>query len=234
MSDNVIYKKRTENGTLRVVDTVYDDEAVCFLKMNDTLQSGMYLDPDRKYDLVFPYMQRFSYAFHINGNIKDTFLIGGGGFAYPKYYVHTYPSSEITVAEINTDIISVAFEYFGLRELEESESKRLHIVNEDGIQYLNENDKKYDLIVNDAFIGKKDQGRNESDTEVIYQSLKENGIYMVNVTTALSGPFAKNGNSFRKTLQKYFKHTIMIPCEEDRNTFERQNVLMISSDRDLL
>ena len=207
---------------------------VCFLKMNDTLQSGMYLDPDRKYDLVFPYMQRFSYAFHINENIKDTFLIGGGGFAYPKYYVHTYPSSEITVAEINTDIISVAFEYFGLRELEESESKRLHIVNEDGIQYLNENDKKYDLIVNDAFIGKKDQGRNESDTEVIYQSLKENGIYMVNVTTALSGPFAKNGNSFRKTLQKYFKHTIMIPCEEDRNTFERQNVLMISSDRDLL
>ncbi len=234
MSDNVIYKKKTSNGTLEVVDTVYDDEAVCFLKIKDTLQSAMYLDPSRYYDLVFPYMQRFSYAFVVEPNIKDTFLIGGGGFAYPKYYVHTYPTSQITVAEINTDIISVAFEYFGLKELEESEYKRMHIVNEDGIQYLSKHDKKYDLIINDAFIGKKDQGRNEEDIQTVYESLNENGIYMVNVTTALVGPFAKKGNAFRKTLQKYFQHTVMIPCEEDQKPYEKQNVLMISSDRELL
>lgn len=234
MAKTVIFKKKTSDGLLQVEDTVYDDEAVCFLVINETYQSAMYLDPSKYYDLVFPYMQRFSYVFQLDETIKDTFLIGGGAFAYPKYYVHQYPDSQITVAETNTDIISVAFQYFGLHQLSKDETKRLHILNEDGFQYLRSQEKKYDLIINDAFIGKKDQGRSEEETDIIYQSLKENGFYIVNVGTALAGPLAKKGNAFRKMLQKKFKHTVMIPCEDDRSAYEIQNVLMIGSDRELV
>ena len=157
MRKNILFEKKTLGGTLRVVDTVLDDEAVSFLLVNDTYQSAMYLSEEKKYDLVFPYMRRFDYAFFVNPEIQNTFLIGGGGFAYPKFYVHTYENAEITVSEINTDVISVAFQYFGLHDLSEDETKRMHIVNEDGIEYLRESNKKFDLIINDAFTGKKEQ-----------------------------------------------------------------------------
>ena len=148
MRKNILFEKKTLGGTLRVVDTVLDDEAVSFLLVNDTYQSAMYLSEEKKYDLVFPYMRRFDYAFFVNPEIQNTFLIGGGGFAYPKFYVHTYENAEITVSEINTDVISVAFQYFGLHDLSEDETKRMHIVNEDGIEYLRESNKKFDLIIN--------------------------------------------------------------------------------------
>ena len=234
MSENVIYKKKTKNGLLQVVDTLYDEEAVCFLKLNDSLQSAMYLDSSKKYDLVFPYMQRFSYAFHVNPMIKKTFLIGGGGFAYPKYYVHRYKDAEITVSEIDTDMISVAFRYFDLRDLDQQEISRMHIENQDGFLVLEEKKEKYDLIINDAFLGKKENGRDEKCTKIVHEALEENGIYIVNVSTAISGPFAKKGNAFRKVLQKYFKHTVLLVAEEDRNPYEKQNILMISSDTELL
>lgn len=234
LKGNVLYKKKTQNGVLSVVDTVYDDEAVCFLMMNDTTQSAMYLDEDKKYDLVFPYMQRFSYAFQVNPKIKKTFMIGGGALGYPKYYVSHYKDAEITCAETNVDIISVAFVYFGIKELDEELFKRIHIVNEDGITYLRSHEDKYDLIINDAFVGKKEQARNELDIEVIKDKLTEEGIFIVNCPTAIAGPFAKKGNALRKLLQKHFKHVVMLVCEEDRNPLELQNVLLISSDKDLL
>lgn len=231
---NVLYKKKTQNGVLSIIDTVYDEEAVCFLMMNDTTQSGMYLDENKKYDLVFPYMQRFSYAFQVNPNIKKTFMIGGGALAYPKYYVSHYPEAEITCAETNVDIISAAFIYFGIKELDQELFKRIHIVNEDGITYLRSHEDTYDLIINDAFIGKKEQLRNETDIEVIKDKLNEDGIYIVNCSTAITGPLAKKGNKYRKLLQKHFEHVVMLVCEEDRNPLETQNVLLISSDKELL
>ncbi len=234
MANTVIYKKKTSDGLIEVEDTVLEDEAVCVLLVNKTYQSAMYLEPSKFYDLVFPYMQRFSYVFQLEPNIQDTFLIGGGGFAYPKYYVHEYPNSEITVTEMNEDILSVANAYFGLLTLPDEESKRMHVILQDGFRYLKTHEKKYDLIINDAFVGKKDQGRTEEETDLIYHSLKENGFYIVNVGTALAGPHAKKGNAFRKILQKRFRHTLMIPCEEDRSVYEIQNVLMIGSDRELV
>ncbi len=234
MTENVIYKKKTNSGLLQVVDTMYGDDAVCFLKINDSIQSAMYLDTSKKYDLVFPYMQRFSYAFHVNPMIQKTFLIGGGGFAYPKYYVHAYENAEITVSEIDTDMISAAFRYFALRDLAPSETSRVHILNQDGFLVLKESKVHYDLIINDAFVGKKEKGRDEMCTEIVHNALGENGIYIVNVSTAMRGPFAKRGNAFRKALQKYFKHTVLLAAEEERSPYEKQNVLMISSDMELL
>lgn len=234
MRKNILFEKKTPGGTLRVVDTVLDDEAVSFLFVNDTYQSAMYLSEEKKYDLVFPYMRRFDYAFFVNPEIKNTFLIGGGGFAYPKFYVHMYENAEITVSEINTDVISVAFQYFGLHDLSEDETKRMHIVNEDGIDFLRESNKKFDLIINDAFTGKKEQRRDEESIQIIHDALHEKGIYIVNVPTALSGPFAKKGNAFRKLLQNHFKHTVLLATQEEKQPFEKQNVLMISSDSELL
>lgn len=230
---NILFKKKTNNGVLSVVDTVYDEEAVCFLMINDTLQSGMFLDEEKKFDLVFPYMQRFSYAFQVNPTIKKVFMIGGGALAYPKYFV-THYDGEITCSEINVDIISVAFSYFGVKEIEKEQLERMHIVNEDGMSFLRSHEEKYDLIINDAFVGKKEQLRDENSIEVVKEKLNENGIYIVNCSTALAGPFAKKGNAFRKLLQKHFQHVVMLVCEEDRNPLEVQNVLLIGSDTELL
>ena len=45
---------------------------------------------------------------------------------------------------------------------------------------------------------------------------------------------AKKGNAFRKLLQNHFKHTVLLATQEEKQSFEKQNVLMISSDSELL
>jgi spermidine synthase len=56
------------------------------------MESAVYTDPETEnHELVFPYMQRFSYAFAVNPAIQKTLLIGGGAFSYPRYYLAKYP-----------------------------------------------------------------------------------------------------------------------------------------------
>lgn len=233
-TSNILYKQKSEYGVIEVEDTVYDGEAVCFLKINGSFQSGMYLSKEKRDELVFPYMQRFSYAFHVNPNIQNTFLIGGGAMTYPMYYVKHYPNAQIITCEVSKEVIDIAKKYFGLDMLLEKEAERLQILHRDGIEYLKQHPQIFDLIINDAFISKKPQARDEESTKIVHEHLHKTGIYIVNVSTAISGPFARKGNAYRKLLQKYFKHTVLIAAEEDRNPLEVQNVLMISSDTELL
>ncbi len=53
MRKYILFEKKTSGGTLRVVDTVLDDDAVSFLFVNDTYQSAMYLSEEKSMILYF-------------------------------------------------------------------------------------------------------------------------------------------------------------------------------------
>jgi len=115
---------------------------------------------------------------------KDTLIIGGAAYTYPMHFLDKYSDKNIDVVEIDPMMTEVAKEYFGL-----TENERLGIYHQDGRSFINKNTKKYDAIFVDAF-----HGHNvpfELTTVEAYQemrnSLKENGIVMVNVIASLEG-----------------------------------------------
>lgn len=226
-NQKILYTEKTPYGMIKIVDT--EDQRILYI--NDHIESAVYNDGEKKNELVFPYMQRFSYAFAVHPEIKKTLLIGGGAFSYPRYYLNQYPDCCIDVVEISPEILRADETYFHLKQLL---TERMHIITEDGFVYLAEHQDQYDLIINDAFLGGKEEGRDEKAMHVIHEHLCAHGIYMINTAAALKGAFSYEFHHVSADLKKEFKNTAVLPCEEDRSPYEKQNVLLIASDDSLL
>ncbi|MDA4116969.1 MAG: fused MFS/spermidine synthase [Thaumarchaeota archaeon] len=137
---NVVYEKETPYSILDVVDTPSQRT----LYLNGIPQSGMDLGNTTR--LVYQYTVYFNLGIQLNPDAANVLFVGGGGFSGPKFLLATYPHVHVDVAEIDPDVIATAQKYFAVRP-----DPRLTIFNEDGRIYLRETDKKYDLIVLDAY-----------------------------------------------------------------------------------
>lgn len=227
MNSTILCEMKTEYGVLQVMDQSDRRLLLC----DGHIESAVYKDPAHSDELVFPYMQRFSYAFAVHSEIHETLLLGGGAFSYPRYYRKTHPDCTIDVVEISEDVLKIDEEYFGLDELK---TDRMHILMEDGFSYLKRTSKKYDLIINDAFLGSHEEGRGPEDLQLIHDHLNNAGIYIVNMAAALKGFYAFPYQRFLTQLKKTFKYTAVLQCEEERSLYEKQNILLIGSKETLL
>ncbi len=230
----IVYKKETELGKIQVIDADYEGEPILFLIVNGQMESAMFLDKAKELDLIFPYMQKFSYAFAIKPDIRHTYLIGGGAFSYPKYYLDRYRKAKITVSEMSEEIVDLAYRFFRLDELDMEERANLSVVKEDGFAWLAKTKEKFDLIINDAFIGNAMQGRDDENTSLVAEHLQEDGIYMINMVSARFGFHALNRFAYQRVLHKYFANIKVIVCEEDILPWEKQNILVVASNKELL
>ncbi len=110
-------KVRAKQQHILIQDDEFRAESVRFLIVDGAIQTAVFLDPKKKYELVSPYLDQLSYAFSFRPDIKDTLLLGGGGFAYPAYYISHYPERRIDAVEIDGEMIKAAMESFYLRDL---------------------------------------------------------------------------------------------------------------------
>lgn len=221
MDKKTLFKVKTNYGTFRVVD----DKQNRLLMCNQHIESAINLD--KKDDLLFPYMQRFSYAFVLNPKIKKVLLLGGGAFAYPRYFLNQYPNKEIDVVEISKEVLDINQKYFFLDDVK---NERMNIICDDGFHFLQRSSQKYDFIINDAFIGNQLMGKDATNIHRIHEHLNQNGIYMINVTSAIRGLSSRTYHQMYKLLQKEFATVEMMQCDEDRKLEEKQNILLIATD----
>ncbi len=227
MKPNILYEAKTEYGLLQVTE----QSGQRFLRCDGHIESAVYTDSAHADALVFPYMQRFSYAFAARPAIRRTLLLGGGAFSYPRYYLKNYPNCTIDVVEISEDVLKIDEAYFGLNDLK---TERMQIIAEDGFSYLKETKETYDLIINDAFLGSHEEGRGTEDLQVIHDHLNKDGIYMVNLASSLKGISSFSYQHLSAELKEKFKYTAVLQCEEERSLYEKQNLLLIGSEETLL
>lgn len=197
--------------------------------LDDLLHSAMDLDdPDR---IVYSYNYYFHIGFIFNPKITDVLFIGGGGFSGPKRFLSDYPEANIDVVEIDSEVIAAAKRYFQLRE-----NERLRVFNEDGRIYLTKTQKKYDLIVLDAY----------SRTyvpfhlmtlqffEVVASHLKPDGVVVSNLISPLIGPSSKllvaELNTVRQILgQTYIFRAGGAFSEPDKDYEATQNLALVAT-----
>lgn len=229
--------KDTGYGGIRIVERIEDGKPVRVLYVGDARESGTYLKKSRRNELFFRYTHVFNRIFEVNENIHETLLLGGAGFSYPKYYISHFPDKRMDVVEINPKMVELAMKYFFLDELydkyELDKTDRLHIYVTDANEYLANTKKKYDAIINDAYIGSvlDPELMTARQTELVRERLNGGGVYVVNIITALVGAEAWPGIEAQETVRKYFANTVFTRVRRDIEPEERQNCILIASDR---
>lgn len=228
----------TQYGRVLIYNAYKNDEPVRVLNIDSGFESLTYIDEEKRNDLVLSYTQYYDLMFNANIDIKDTLLIGGAGYSYPKHYISKNLDKNMDVVEIDGEITEIAKEYFYLNDLIEdynlNENKRLGLITDDGRTYLNNNDKKYDAILNDAFSGSTPAKTltTKEAIERIKESLNENGLYLTNVISSLEGENSKFIKAIINTLKQVFKNVYLVPCQTiDVDTV--QNNMVIASDDEL-
>lgn len=228
----------TEYGRVMIYNGKYEDELIRILNIDSGYESATYIDENKCNELIFKYTKMYNLMFEADIEIKNTLLIGGAGYSYPKYYISHYEDKNMDVVEIDGKITEIAKEYFYLDKLINDynldENNRLNLITEDGRTYLNQNEKKYDAILNDAFSGNSPAKTLTTIEAVkkIKNSLNDNGLYLTNIISSLEGENKKFLNAEVNTLKQVFKNVYIIPCERV-GVEEIDNNMVIATDSDL-
>ena len=226
----------TQYGKVCIYNTENGEDSFRTLLVDRGHESATFIDENKCYDLVYEYTKYYDLMFESSKDIKNTLMIGGAGYSYPKYYISNYLDKSMDVVEIDENITKIAKEYFYLDKLIEdydlNNNNRLGLIAEDGRTYLNKNSKKYDAILNDAFSGESPA---ETLTTIdaaqkIYNSLTENALYLSNVVSSIDGENSKFIKAEVNTLKHVFKNVYVVPCRDNNNFEQIQNNMVIATD----
>lgn len=221
----------THNGTL-----IFEKETL-FSHM-DIIEYGdnrsMYLDGLKHssmnmrdpLDLVVDYTEYFHLGMMFNPAAKDILFVGGGGFSGPKNFLALYPDTKIDVIEIDPDVIDAAKTYFNLET-----NPRLQIFNDDARKHLSMFDKKYDLIILDAYA--TNYIPYHLMTHEFFQTLEKrlepNGVVVSNLIGSIEGNNSPLVRSVYKTMLETFPVSYVFPTEEEPAFL--QNIMIVSSNQ---
>ena len=144
-------------------------------------------------------------------------VMGGGGYSLPKYLAAFVPNATCDAVEVDPAVTALAREHFFLDEcLERTEggrAGRLRLMEGDAWDVLRAATEPYDVIVNDAFSGKRPLGpmRTSEGAAVVRAHLAPGGAYLANVRCAQlgrgSGPLREVADAFGRE----FAHVWYVP-----------------------
>lgn len=210
------YHVQSPYADLRVVD--WEDLRLLLV------DGGTHTIIDRDtFKTTFPYamvMEIPKFMFEAPG---DAVLVGlGGGSVARNYYRAGW---KVDSVEIDPYMQRIAEEYFSC----DAESSSVHVM--DGRQYFLTTDKKYDLVLLDAFgsssipfhlVTKEAFG-------LVKEHMKPGAILAMNIEARTWHDILVH--SLSATLHEHFAHVLALPIAEPPNTLG--NLILLASDRDL-
>ena len=153
-------------------------------------------------------------------------MIGGSAYTYPREFIQNYPNAKIDVVEIDSGMTDVAKEHFGLKD-----EKNLAIYHQDGRMYLNENKKKYDVIFGDAFNSSPSIPFQLTTKEAVikeYEALRDSGVVMVNIISAIEGEKGKFARAEYATYKTVFPQVFLFTVLNIEDTDQTQNIMLVA------
>ena len=175
--DKIILNSRSSSFENMEVEVSEQDGVISMHIGSITIQSSMRID--NPFYLELDYTKAMSMAALFLEAPKEILCIGLGGGTMPKFFYRLFTKTKLTILEINPKVIQIAKHFFKLP----ISKKRFNILQGDGIQYINETENKYDLLISDAF---EDFGLPEEFCTISYfescrNILSEKGIFMINL-----------------------------------------------------
>lgn len=192
--------------------SVTDDGEVRHLKFGDSLQSGMYVvDPVRS---DFRYTEYFHLAWVFKRDIRSVLFLGLGGGSTPKKFYVDYPTIAMDIVEIDPAVVEVAERYFHVER-----GPRLNVTVDDARAYLEKTDKRYDLIVHDAYFSEAVPFHltTREFFHLAVRRLEPEGVFAFNLISDVVGPESSLFRAVYKCWQELFTAIHVFPVEGKRN-----------------
>ena len=182
---------------------------------------------DQTDDLVLDYTKFFRLIGYFNPETKNALMIGGCTYTYPRDFMKNFPQAHMDIVEIDPAMTEIAQKYFYFKN-----SPFFTIFNQDGRMFLNENKKKYDAIINDAFDSAPSVPFQLTTVEAVqkeFNALNDNGVVLSNIVSAVNG---RQGEFFRAeyaTYKKIFPQVFVFLVSNRANPMELQNIMLVAS-----
>ena len=210
--------RRTKFGLTLIFESEnLDGTPVRLLNVNGTFQSGCYVPNDLHFELACEYHRAMAGVIEGLRRPVRVMVMGGGGYSLPKYLAAYAPAARTDVVEVDPAITAIAREFFFLDEcLEKTGAEkdgRLRLVNDDAWAFLRAAAEPYDVIVNDAFSGKRPLGplTSAEGARMVRSRLAENGVYLANVRCACTGRGSGPLREVEEAFGREFAHVGYVP-----------------------
>ena len=201
------------NDSLKI--TTREKDNIRTMYINGEGQSAIDLRDPQNY--VFEYMKYFFFPFLLT-EIKSALFIGGGGFTGPRIFASQ--GVEVDAVEINEEVIRVAKEQFA------ADAFHFNIIIDDGLEYLTNCRKKYDVIIVDAFVVNKTPLHLQSLDffKLAAKHLAPSGVFLSNNITA---PGASLFNSLCTNLSQVFGS--LYAFDVDPPSVQSKNIMLVAT-----
>lgn len=222
---------------------VHDEggDEVRVLVQGGVYQSASYVG-ERWAEPAFAYYRAFDDVFEAEDAMRDVYghgisrmlMLGGGGFAYPKFALMSHEGLRMDVIEYDGEITRLARRWFYLDELERTAGDRLRVITAEARSYLGVTSvghRRYDVIVSDCF-GGAEPVRELATVEalrLVRGGLNPGGIYVANIVSASEGSDVTFLRDCAATALEVFGHAWVVPCGDAKFGGE-ENYLLIASD----
>ncbi|MCL1940251.1 MAG: fused MFS/spermidine synthase [Desulfovibrionaceae bacterium] len=241
--------KGFSEGVPITVDTPYASMRVAkgrqgsrdaLLLMTDpgSAQSGMF--EDDPLELLFEYTHFYGLGTAMNPGAGRILMLGGGGYSVPKWLLGgrsdlRRDDFRLDVVELDPGMTGVAERYFKAP----LDDPRMRVFHEDARTFINRaaaavpegEAGPYDLIFADIFnswytvpfhVGTVEAARN------IHRLLADDGIYVMNIITAISGDNGRLLRSIRSAFLESFAEAHIFPVQHKLNSGMIQNVMLLA------
>lgn len=191
-------------------------------------QSAMLIDePDT---LVLDYTKAFALAWQLRPQAEKYLMLGGAGYSVPRYLLATRENISLDVVEIDPGMTALAKSHFNLKD-----DPRMSIHHDDARAYLNryaarESGSGYDIIMGDTFSSVYNipfQLGTVECAQKIYDSLSEDGVYIGNILSSVTGPKSKLLNAIRASFDEIFEDVHVFPLRP-HDPESVQNVMLLA------
>lgn len=201
----------------------YYDATIKILGINNENHSAMFVDSD---ELVNAYTKFYHLARHFNPEFSSAVLFGGAGYSFPKDYLAVYPKATMDVVEIDPKVTELAKKYFRLHD-----NPRLTSYHQDGRVFLNNTDKKYDVVFGDAFGSHYSipyQLTTQEAAQKTFDILHDDGVAVLNVINAIEGKSGRFLRAEYATYKSVFPQVYVFPVKAPDDGAQVQNILLIA------
>jgi spermidine synthase len=188
--------------------------------------------------LTDPYKTEYEYTDYLqlglayNPAARNVLMIGLGGASAPKRFLRDHPALNVEIVELDPVVVDVARRYFRLPP----DGARLHTAVEDGRRYLTRNDRKWDVIVIDAFYSDAIPFHMATleFMELLRSRLAQDGVVVTNVIGAIRGPgselFRSIFRTYRAALPSVVVHPVAIGPTDDGTGI--RNLIVVGSENE--
>jgi spermidine synthase len=207
---------------------VVDDDDTRYLRFDNSLQSAMYLRQ--------PYRTRYRYTdfFHLgvayNPDAERVLYVGLGAGSSQKRLWRDFPRVQIDVVELDPVVVDVAQRYF-----EFPRDPRLRVEVGDGRRFLAKDERRWDVIVIDAFFADSIPAHlvTQEFMELLRTRLAPGGVVVTNAIGAIAGPGSRLFRSIYKTYRAGFPTVLVHPTilNGDAGDDQYRNLILVATEK---